>query len=542
MIVNNLNKSIGNKDLLVDVSFSLNDGNKIGLIGKNGTGKSTLLKILSGLMKADSGKINLNGKKVKLLRQEIERDKYNLTVIDYIKNDNGLLELENKLHSLEENLTEENMKEYGDILDAYLKLNGYDFETNLEVIMNGLNMNIDINSKVGELSGGQKIKVLLASLLLSNSDILLLDEPTNNLDIEAIEWLETYLKKLDREMIIVSHDETFLNSVTNKIFELSNGKITEYNLSYSDYLLYKEHEYNRKLEKYEQAKEQQRKIQASIQEAKEWASKGLSKKKSDNDKLSANFSKERTKKTAAKASRLSRELEKIEIDKSFRKKEKIDFSVDFSDSKGNRDIYTSELVCGYEKFSTPPVSIDIPFGTRINIQGRNGTGKTTFIKTILGEIPALSGNISIGNEVKAGYISQDSLDTEETDCSVYDYLSKGTDTDKSMLFNILNKFHINYDDKDKPFSSLSPGQRTRVNLAKLAINETNILILDEATNHLDIEAIHVLEEVIESFNGTIISISHNRSFNEILNADINLNIETGTIKYTTSKLNAKIDN
>lgn len=539
MIVNNLNKSIGNKDLLVDVSFSLNDGNKIGLIGKNGTGKSTLLKILSGLMKADSGKINLNGKKVKLLRQEIERDKYNLTVIDYIKNDNGLLELENRLHSLEENLTEENMEEYGDVLDAYLKLDGYDFETNLEVIMNGLNMNIDINSKVGELSGGQKIKVLLASLLLSNSDILLLDEPTNNLDIEAIEWLETYLKKLDREMIIVSHDETFLNSVTNKIFELSNGKIIEYNLSYSDYLLYKEHEYNRELEKYEQAKEQQRKIQASIQEAKEWASKGLSKKKSDNDKLSANFSKERTKKTASKASRLSRELEKIEIDKSFRKKEKIDFSVDFSDSKGNRDIYTSELVCGYENFSTPPVSIDIPFGTRINIQGRNGTGKTTFIKTILGEIPAISGNISIGNEVKAGYISQDSLDTEETECSVYEYLSKGTDTDKSMLFNILNKFHINYDDKDKPFSSLSPGQRTRVNLAKLAINETNTLILDEATNHLDIEAIHVLEEVIESFNGTIISISHNRSFNTILNADVNLNIETGTIKYTSSKLSKK---
>ena len=539
MIVTNLKKSIDSKYLFFNVSFSLNIGNKIGLIGENGTGKSTLLKILSGLMKADSGKINLNGKKVKLLRQEIERDKYNLTVIDYIKNDNGLLELENRLHSLEENLTEENMEEYGDVLDAYLKLDGYDFETNLEVIMNGLNMNTCLNSKVSELSGGQKIKVLLASLLLSNSDILLLDEPTNNLDIEAIEWLETYLKKLDREMIIVSHDETFLNSVTNKIFELSNGKITEYNLSYSDYLLYKEHEYNRELEKYEQAKEQQRKIQASIQEAKEWASKGLSKKKSDNDKLSANFSKERTKKTASKASRLSRELEKIEIDKSFRKKERIDFSVDFSDSKGNRDIYTSELVCGYENFSTPPVSIDIPFGTRINIQGKNGTGKTTFIKTILGEIPAISGSISIGNEVKAGYISQDSLDTEEADCSVYEYLSKETDTDKSVLFNILNKFHINYDDKDKPFSSLSPGQRTRVNLAKLAINETNTLILDEATNHLDIEAIHVLEEVIESFNGTIISISHNRSFNTILNADVNLNIETGTIKYTSSKLSKK---
>lgn len=534
MQVNNLCKSFGNKDLLVDVSFNLHDGNKVGLVGKNGTGKSTLLKILSGLLNADSGKINLNGKTIKLLKQEIEKKYDNYSVTEYIKHDNGVLELETRLHELESNLTDENMEEYGEVLDAFLKINGYDFDTNLEMIVNGLNMDIDLNSKVSTLSGGQKIKVLLASVLLSNADILLLDEPTNNLDIEAIEWLEGYLKKIDKEIIMVSHDEVFLNSITNKIFELENGNITEYNMSYDDYLLYKEHQYNRELEKYEQAKEQQQKLKASIQEAKEWANKGLSKKKSDNDKLSANFSKERTKKTASKASKLTKELEKIEIDPSFRKKEKIDFSVDFVDSKGNRDIYVTDLVCGYDSFSTPPIDLDIPFGTRLNIHGKNGSGKTTFIKTLLGEIPPLNGEVSIGNDVKIGYISQDSLDKENIDDSIYEYLSKDTDVDKSMLFNILNKFNIDYNEKDKAYSTLSPGQRTRVNLAKLAINETNTLILDEATNHLDVEAIHVLEEVIESFNGTIISISHNRAFNEVLNPNMNLDIHTGNITYSNS--------
>ena len=240
MIVSNLNKTINGKDLLDNISFSLNVGNKVGLIGKNGVGKSTLLKILSGNLPCDSGKINLNGQKVKMLKQEISKDDYDYSVTNYVKKENNILNLEKRLHELETNLNDDNMTEYGDILDQYLNLDGYNFENNLEMVLNGLKLDIDINKKVGTLSGGQKIKILLASLLLSNADILLLDEPTNNLDIEAIEWLENYLIKLEKQMIIVSHDEEFLNNVTNKIFELENGKITEYNLSYSDYLNYKD--------------------------------------------------------------------------------------------------------------------------------------------------------------------------------------------------------------------------------------------------------------------------------------------------------------
>ena len=197
------------------------------------------------------------------------------------------------------------------------------------------------------------------------------------------------------------------------------------------------------------------------------------------------------------------------------------------------------MVCGYDDFKTPSIKVDIPFGTRIQIYGKNGSGKTTFIKTLLNKIKPISGEVYIGNDVKFGYISQDSLETESINLSIYDYLSQDTEIDKSMLFNILNKFHIAYEDKDKPYLSLSPGQRTRVNLAKLAINKINTLILDEATNHLDIEAIHVLEEVIDTFNGTIISISHNRVFNEHLKPDVVLNIEDASLTYPDKKSKKK---
>lgn len=531
LIVSNLCKTVNGKDLLDDISFVLNDGNKVGLIGKNGVGKSTLLKTIVGILPMDSGQINLNGQTVKLLKQEISKDDYDYSVIDYIKKEIEISDLEQRLHELENNLTDDNMEEYGNILEKFLSVDGYNFETNLDIVLNGLKLDIDVHRKVGTLSGGQKIKILLACLLLSNADILLLDEPTNNLDIEAIEWLENYLINLDKKMIIVSHDEEFLNNITNKIFELDNGKINEYNLSYSDYLDYKDMEYNHRLEQYEHAQEQKKKLKASIQEAKEWANKGLSSKKKDNDKIAANFSKERTKKTSSKASKLSKELDKIEIDTSFRKREPINFTVDYSDIKGNGDIYVDDLICGYDDFCTPAIKIDIPFGTRVQIYGKNGSGKTTFIKTLLNEVEPISGKIHIGNDVKIGYISQDSLEDDSSDLSIYEYLSQDSDIDKSMLFNILNKFHINYEDKDKAYSSLSPGQRTRVNLAKLAINNINTLILDEATNHLDIEAIHVLEEVITTFNGTIISISHNRLFNKCLAPDIVLNIEDATLTY-----------
>lgn len=527
VIVNNIKKQIGNKDILKDISFNISDNEKIGLVGVNGSGKSTLLKVLSGEIKQDSGDIKLNGQTIGYLKQEIPYIYNDLSIIDYIKQEIEIDKLEEKLHQLENNLTDENMDEYSDILNKFLAIDGYSFEDNLKTILLGLNFKENINNKIGTLSGGEKIKVLLATLLLKNADILLLDEPTNNLDIDAIEWLENNLRTSDKKMIIVSHDEVFLNNIVNKIFELSDGKINEYNLSYDDYLNQKELEYNQLKDKYIKAQEQKDKLKKQVQKAKEWANKGVNKKAhNDNDKLANNYAKERT--NSGNVSKLTKELENLEIPK-FEEKKPIKVFFNFEDSKGNKDILLEHLVCGYETFKTPEFNLLIPFGTRVNITGGNGSGKTTLIKTILGQIDPITGNVKIGNDARVGYISQNTLDEQIKD-SIYTYLTKEKpDIDKSHVFILLDKFNINYNDKDKSYASLSPGERTRVNLAKLALDNINVLILDEVTNHLDKEALDLIYELVNEYNGTIISISHNRKYNEQLKSDIDLDVNTGNV-------------
>lgn len=530
MIVKNLSKSFNSNKILDNISFVLEDNDKVCLIGNNGEGKSTLLKILNSDIKYDSGNINYNDESIGMLMQEIDIKDYDLTIIDYIKKKTNILLLEEKLHKLEENLNDSNMEEYGNVLDLYLKLDGYNFENNINMLLNGLGLNKNLNKKVKELSGGEKIKVLLTILLLSNPDIMLLDEPTNNLDIDGITYLENYLVKLNKKMIIVSHDEEFLNNISNKIFELNQGKLTEYKMPYYEYLDYKKKEYKRNLEKYNSINEKKEELKSRIKEAEKWSNKGVNKKKKDNDKIAANFAKEQTKKTSGNISKLKRELEKKEnID--FKKKEKVSFDVNFTNEKGNKDIVINDLVCGYENFKTNKINLNIPFGIRVRIDGKNGTGKSTFINTLLSRIDKVSGNIIKGNEVKFGYISQDTL-IEDNNKTIYEYLTDGIDeVNNSLLFTVLDKFNISYEDRNKKYSKLSPGERTRVNLAKLSIDEVNVLVLDEITNHLDMEALNLIYDMLGSFKGTIISISHNRKFNEILSPDITYNISSSKIEY-----------
>ena len=419
------------------------------------------------------------------------------------------------------------MDEYSTVLNDFLSIDGYSFEDNLKNILLGLNFNTNINNKIETLSGGEKIKVLIAELLLKNTDILLLDEPTNNLDIQAIEWLEKRLKSSNKKMIIVSHDETFLNNIVTKIYELSNGLIKEYNLSYKDYLEQKELEYLNLKEIYLRSLEKKDKLKQQIQKSKEWANKGINKKAhSDNDKLANNYAKERT--NTSNISKLTKELENLDIPE-FEEKKPINIFFNLDDSKGNKDIILEHLVCGYDTFKTSEIDLLIPYGTKVNITGGNGSGKTTLIKTILGLLYPITGSIKIGNNAKIGYISQDTLNAQIDD-DIYTYLTKEDPSiDKSKVFTLLDKFNIDYDDKNKSYALLSPGERTRVNLVKLALNNINILILDEVTNHLDKEALDLIYELISTYNGTIISVSHNRKYNEILNADIDLDIKTGNV-------------
>lgn len=527
MKVNNIVFSIDSKIILNNISFSLNTNDKVGLVGRNGAGKSTLLKALSGIINIDSGNINLNHETIGYLNQEIDHKYDNLTILEYIKLITGINKLEDRLHYLEQNLDDKNMDDYSNVLNLYLSIDGYNFEDNLNGIISGLKLSESLDTKIKILSGGERIKVLLAALLLQNSDILLLDEPTNNLDLAAILWLENYLKNSSKKMIIVSHDETFLQNVTNKIFELENGLLREYNMKYDLYLKVKEIEYNRKFEEHTKLVEKKDKLKKQLQQAKEWASKGNNKKAhNDNDKIANNFAKERT--NNSNVAKLSKSLEQINIP-NFEEKAKINISFDFDNSKGNKDIILNNLICGYDTFKTPSINLNIPFGTRVQITGSNGSGKTTLIKTVLQEIKPISGKIIFGKDVKIGYISQDTLCTN-TDKTILEYLKgEKEDYDLSLIFVLLDKFNISYNDKDKLYSLLSPGERTRVNLASLALNKINVLILDEVTNHLDKEAIDLIYELIADYQGTIISISHNRKFNEILNPNIIYDISKSKI-------------
>lgn len=528
MQVNNLKIGFNNNEILRDISFHLAQGEKVGLVGPNGSGKSTLLKVLTNELQLDSGKVKLENETIAYLKQEISHEFDDYSIIDYIKNQTGIGKLEIRLHELENNLTENNMIEYSNALDEFLSLDGYSFESNLQNIINGLHLNKSLDSKICTLSGGEKIKVLLCTMLLSNGDILLLDEPTNNLDIEAINWLESYLRNLKKSIIMVSHDETFLNNIVNKIFEISEGKLNEYNLSYDEYLKQKELEYQKEKLNYLNAMEERKKIKARLQKAKDWSNKGTSSKAhNDNDKIANNFAKERTR--SSEVSKLSKAMEDIDVP-TFQERKKINFFLDLDNEKGNKNIYIDSLICGYDEFQTIPLSLNIDFGSRINIKGPNGSGKTTFIKTILGLIKPIEGNVVIGNDVKIGYISQDTI-IDNKNISVYEFITSGIDEiDRSLVFTLLNNFGFDYDNRDKKYFELSPGQRTRINLAKIALHKINVLILDEITNHLDKEALDLIYELVESYPGTIISISHNRKYNEVLNADYSLDISTGNIE------------
>lgn len=534
MQVNNLNFSISNKSILNDVSFIINKNDKIGLVGKNGSGKSSLLKILSKELPYEKGSIKLENEDIAYLKQEIPHSFNDDSILTFIKKEIGLFEIEERLHFLESNLSEKNLEEYSEILEKYLSLDGYNFEENANEILKGLNLNKTLQDKIYILSGGEKIKILLSVVLLSNSNLLLLDEPTNNLDIKAVEWLENYLKNSKKEMIIVSHDEVFLNNITNRIFELNNGNLKEYSMTYNSYVEAKELEYKRNLEQYNNALEKKENLKKQMQKAKEWSNKGNNKKSySDNDKIANNFSKEKT--NNSNISKINRALEKVEIPE-FEEKKSINFFFQFDNSKGNKDILLENLVCGYEKkFVTSPINLQIDFGSKISISGSNGCGKTTLIKTIMGLLKPLSGKCIIGNDVKIGYISQDTI-FEDNDETILEFLTKNvSNIDYSVIYMLLDKFNFEYDDRNKKYKNLSPGERTRVNLIKIALNKINVLILDEVTNHLDKEALDIIYELIKNYNGTIISISHNRKYNEILNADFEFNIENNLIIYASQE-------
>lgn len=516
-----VSKSFCGKVILSNISFTVDYGEKAGIIGSNGVGKSTLLKIIARQLHQDSGEINTNTlESIGYLKQEFEIPEESLSVTSFIKWYIGIDKLEKRLNELQEELekNESNIEEFCAVQEKYIRLDGYNFDYKLDNILNGLGiLPVVRNKKIKDLSGGQKSKIILAAVLLKGADLLLLDEPTNNLDIKSIEWLEGYLKSVNMPCLIVSHDRRFLNAVTTKTLEINffDRTLSSYPGNYAQYREFKEAKEKRQLELYEAQQEKKKELQDSIGQKKDWASKGRKQGVKDNDKYTRGYERDRSSGLASKARKIEKQIEKLDKIERPRVKKKLKININFSKIKGSTMIYAKELICGYPNgFKTSPITFEVKFGEKVIIVGKNGSGKSTFIKTLFSNLEKISGTMDIGTGLNIGYISQDTkIDTDQDlEQFIIGSIDEEKLEDKSKVYTTLAQFNFTYEERQKKYAMLSPGERTRARLVIFSLLDINVLVFDEPTNHLDIEALEALEEVISSFDGTVIAISHDREF------------------------------
>lgn len=517
----NISKSYNGKDILNNISFSINEKEKIGIIGHNGVGKTTLLRIISGEEEPDTGEM-LREENILIgyFKQEFTIHEENYDIESFIKKYIGIDVLEARLHELENEMDNDQNKidEYCNIQNEYIRLDGYNIPYKLDKVLLGLGLNQEIKSKkIKELSGGQKEKVMLAAVLLKGTDLLILDEPTNNLDLKSIEWLEKYLKETQCPIMIVSHDRKFLDDVVTKIIEIDyfTRNLIEYLGNYSEYKKFKEQQEEAKLKRYQEQQEKIGDLKKSINQKKEWAQKGNKQEVSDKDKFTRGYLRDRSQTLASNAKKIENQISQMEIMDRPKIKNKLHIEITNSKKEGNTDIIAKDLVSGYDNgFKTEPINLHIKYGERIVITGDNGSGKSTFLKTLIGEQKQIEGQTYIGNGIKIGYISQDTK--EQNNESIEEYVMNSLKNqkidDNSIIYTVLNQFNFDYEERKKKYSILSPGERTRLKLAIFSLEDINTLILDEPTNHLDIEALEAIEEVLKDFNGTVIAISHDRQF------------------------------
>lgn len=489
-----LSKRYTERFLFENLNFGIEEGEKIGLIGVNGTGKSTLLKCLVGLESLDEGKVTLrNNLIVKYLPQNPIFDE-NSSVIDNLlntKNDklSVLRAYEEILLKMTEDDSDKIHKAYQKIMDQMDQMNVWSIESEMKGILNKLGIP-NIHQKMSTLSGGQKRRVSMAEALIEESDLLILDEPTNHIDNDTIEWLEDFLKKRKGALLMITHDRYFLDRVTNKIFELDKGTLRAFKGNYSAYL-----EAKAQLLIDEQSK--QRKLKALFNEELDWIKRGC---------------RARSTKQKFRVNRFSTLKEQV---KSSQEQE---MSIDLSSTRlGKKIIYMDHISKAYDQILIENFEYTLLRNDRIGIIGPNGVGKSTFLKLITGEVEADHGAVDRGQTVKIGYYKQENQEFNE-DTRVIDYIkdtaeyittSSGEQLSASQM---LETFLFDSVMQYSPISKLSGGERRRLYLLKILMQAPNILILDEPTNDLDITTLSILEDYIDVFNGAVITVSHDRYF------------------------------
>jgi len=504
--VQQVTKLYGGNHIFKNISFEIKEKDRVGLVGRNGSGKTTLLKLLAGEESPDSGQIYWKKHSQIGYVRQISDFNHQLTIKEILKSTFlELLRMEEKMKTLEIQMSEavngQNMQklmnEYGHLQDLFLSEGGYEIEAKIKKVVNGLNMKELLSKQFSTLSGGEKTKVELASMLLKSPDLLLLDEPTNHLDLASVEWLGNFLQNYHGTVVMVSHDRYFLDEMVNKILDLDDGEIQYFETNYTDYVKEKEVQLLKEFHDYKEQQKKIKKMKEAIKRLRDWAnrsnppSEGLHKR----------------------ARNMERALERMEkLNRPTLHKKKMNLEMYASDRSGNDVIVLQDVSkgFGYQRL-LEQVNMHITFQKRVAIVGENGTGKSTLIKLILQKLSPDEGEVRIGSNVKIGYLSQQVL-PNMMDVTILDAFRHEVNVIEGQARQILAKFLFYGHAVFKKLSQLSGGEKMRLRLAQLMYQDTNLLILDEPTNHLDIESLEVLEDALENYPGTILAVSHDRYF------------------------------
>ncbi|WP_428740718.1 ABC-F family ATP-binding cassette domain-containing protein [Tenacibaculum sp.] len=500
--VHNLSVSFMGTDLFSGITFKLIKGDRIGLIGKNGAGKSTLLKVLAKDIESSAGTMAFDKDvRIGFLRQDIDFEQGRTILEEAYQAFTEIKEIELELDEINQQLAERTdyeseayhqlMVDLNEKTERYELLGGYNYQGETEKILQGLGFQReDFDKLTDTFSGGWRMRIELAKLLLQNNDILLLDEPTNHLDIESIIWLENFLKSYAGAIVLVSHDKMFLDNVTNRTIEISLGQIYDYKKPYSEFL----------------------KLRAEIKEKQLQTQKNQQKEIEHTEKLIEKFRAKASKATMAQS--LIKKLEKverIEVDQDDNAVMNVRFEI--SKEPGKIIVEAENLTKSYgDKEVLKDVDLLIERNSRIAFVGQNGQGKSTLAKMMVGEIP-FEGSLKLGHNVEIGYFAQNQSEELPPEKTVLEIMEDAaTDSNRMRVRDMLGSFLFGGEAVDKKAKVLSGGERNRLALCKLLLSPFNVLIMDEPTNHLDIASKNVLKRALQNFDGTLIVVSHDRDF------------------------------
>lgn len=516
-------KSYSAQDVLRGASLQINPGEHVGLVGRNGAGKTTIFRLVTKEESADSGEVvRAKGLKLGLLAQHVHFEKGSTVHESALAAFGRLQQIEHEMHQLEHRMAETGddlekvLERYSDLQHEYEREGGFEYSAKAEAILQGLGFDRDAwQLETDKLSGGQQNRLGLAKLLLSEPDVLLLDEPTNHLDVGAVEWLEEFLQSYAAGFVIISHDRYFLDRACRRIIELENGQAASYKGNYSHYL--EEREERREIQR--RAYENQQRLIAKTE-----------------DFIRKNLAGQKTKQAKSRRTMLAK-LERIDAVRGDQASG--DFRLQDIERAGTHVLTVKDLSVGYgENVLARDVSLILRRGECLGVIGPNGSGKTTLLRTILGRLPALGGEVRWGSKVEIGYYAQQLEDLDEQNEIIMELRRVAPSSATSgELRSFLAKFLFVGDDVYKHVRDLSGGEKGRLALAKLIYSGVNVLVLDEPTNHLDIPSREALEEALQAYEGTIVTISHDRFFldrvaTQMLSLDGQGNVEHFNGDYT----------